>query len=180
MNKATDFCGTPEYLAPDFFNESGYGKEVDWWSLGVLIYELICGCPPFYSNSREILFNLIKAAKVSYPDDISYESIDLLKRFFVQDPKKRLGTNGAKEVKQHPFFEGIDWEAIYYKKNKPPFMPRLNKPEDTKYIHPEFLDEAPEDSYKNGESLNTQEDKFINSFDYYNKSMKHEEVQLSK
>jgi len=55
-----DFCGTPEYVAPDFFNPDGYGKEVDFWSLGVLIYELLCGCPPFYHNNREVLFQLIK------------------------------------------------------------------------------------------------------------------------
>eukprot|EP00340_Litonotus_pictus_P009583 CAMPEP_0170514602 /NCGR_PEP_ID=MMETSP0209-20121228/1181_1 /TAXON_ID=665100 ORGANISM="Litonotus pictus, Strain P1" /NCGR_SAMPLE_ID=MMETSP0209 /ASSEMBLY_ACC=CAM_ASM_000301 /LENGTH=356 /DNA_ID=CAMNT_0010798759 /DNA_START=8 /DNA_END=1078 /DNA_ORIENTATION=- len=166
-NKATDFCGTPEYLAPDFFNEKGYGKEVDWWSLGVLVYEMICGCPPFYSTNRDHLFNLIKNPQVTYPNDISVNAVDFLNKIFVSDPKKRLGTNGASEVISHPFFKDLDWEAIYSKKIKPPFMPRVSKLEETRYIHSEFLEEQPVDSYKCGDSLNSKEDKFMNTdFDY--------------
>ena len=153
-------------MAPDFFNEQGYGKEVDWWSLGVLVYEMICGCPPFYSTNREILFNMIKYANVCYPNDISSTSIDFLNKIFTIDPKKRLGSKGTDEVRNHPFFEGIDFEEIYNKKIKPPFMPRITKKEETRYIHQEFLKETPVDSYKNGDSLNTVDDKFINSFDF--------------
>lgn len=165
-NKATDFCGTPEYLAPDFFNEKGYGKEVDWWSLGVLIYEMICGCPPFYSTNREILFSLIKNPNVAYPNDISYESIDFFNKIFVADPKKRLGIKGANEIKNHIFFKEIDWDAIYNKKIKPPFMPRITKPDETRYIHNEFLDENPVDSYKIDDSINSKDDKFREDFDF--------------
>lgn len=168
-NRATDFCGTPEYLAPDFFNEKGYGKEVDWWSLGVLVYEMLCGCPPFYNQNREVLFNLIKNSKPTFPNDISHESIDFLSKIFTSDPKKRLGTNGAEEVKKHNFFKGIDWEAIYSKKIKPPFMPRLTKIDETRYVHQEFLEEHAVDSYKHGDSLNSKDDKFMSgSFDYCN------------
>jgi len=157
-------------LAPDFFSEQGYGKEVDWWSLGVLVYEMICGCPPFYNTNREVLFNMIKYAHVMYPNDISSTSIDFLRKIFTTDPKKRLGSKGADEVRNHPFFEGIDFKEIYNKKIKPPFMPRIMKKDDTKYIHQEFLKETPVDSYKHGDSLNSTEDKFMNSFDYSNKS----------
>lgn len=172
-NKATDFCGTPEYLAPDFFSNNGYGKEVDWWSLGILIYEMLCGCPPFYSPNREVLFSLIKSANVSYPNDISIESIDFLSKILVTDPRKRLGSNGAWEVKNHVFFKGMDWNAIYNKKIKPPFLPRITKKEETRYVHSEFLEEHPVDSYKIGDSLNSKEDKFMSGdFDYCNKVIK--------
>lgn len=171
-NKATDFCGTPEYLAPDFFRDNGYGKEVDWWSLGVITYEMLCGCPPFYSSNRDQLFNLIKNPHVTYPNDISPDSIDFLNKIFVSDPKKRLGHKGAKEIKEHPFFDGIDWESIYNKKIKPPFMPRVTKPDETRYVHPEFLEENAVDSYKIGDSLNSKDDKFINENFSYQKEDK--------
>jgi serine/threonine protein kinase len=166
-NKATDFCGTPEYLAPDFFQEGGYGKEVDWWSLGVLMYEMICGYPPFHNKSREKLFQMIKNPNITYPSDISPESIDFFKRIFVVNPKKRLGSNGAREIKEHVLFNGINWDDIFSMKVKPPFMPRITRPDETRYVHSEFLEEHPIDSYKTCESLNSKEDKFLgNSFDY--------------
>ena len=166
-NKATDFCGTPEYLAPDFFQEGGYGKEVDWWSLGILMYEMICGYPPFYHKSREKLFSLIKNPIVSYPSDISPESIDFFKNIFVSNPKFRLGAKGANEIKNHCFFKDINWNDILAMKVKPPFMPRVSRPDETRYIHSEFLEETAIDSYKTCESLNSKDDKFLgNSFDY--------------
>lgn len=166
-NLATDFCGTPEYLAPEFFNKEGYGKEIDWWSLGVLMYEMICGYPPFQEKSREKLFQAIKNPYVYYPSDISNESIDFFRRIFTPDPKKRIGSKGAHEIKQHIFFSSLNWEDILNKKLKPPFMPRISKPDDTKYIHSEFLDEHPRDSCQTTDSLLSKEDKFKGeSFDF--------------
>lgn len=166
-NKATDFCGTPEYLAPDFFQEGGYGKEVDWWSLGVLMYEMICGYPPFYNKNREKLFKLIKSAQVTFPNDISTLAIDFFSKIFVANPKKRLGSNGAQEIKSHPFFKDVNWDDILLMKVKPPFMPRINRPDETRYIHSEFLEEIPQDSYGHNMSLNSKEDRFLEgSFDY--------------
>lgn len=122
---------------------------------------MICGFPPFHANNREVLFNLIKKAHVSYPNDISPESIDFLSKIFVVDPKKRLGSKGAKEVKEHPFFAEMDWVAIYNKKIKPPFEPRISKKEETRYVHREFTDEDAVDSYHKGETLNSKDDKFV-------------------
>lgn len=131
---------------------------------------MICGCPPFYSQNREVLFNLIKSCKPAYPNDISPEAVDFLSKIFTPDPKKRLGANGAEEVKKHPFFKGIDWDAVCNKKIKPPFMPRVTKIDETRYVHQEFLEEQAVDSYKYGDSLNSKEDKFMSgSFDYCNK-----------
>lgn len=166
-NKAKDFCGTPEYLAPDFFNDEGYGKEIDWWSLGVLMYEMICGYPPFYDKSREKLFQMIKNPYVTYPNDISSTVIDLLKKLFVVNPKQRLGSSGASEIKSHPFFSNVNWNDVYNLKVRPPFMPRVTRPDETRYIHSEFLEENPIDSCKTCESLNSIEnDCYGSSFDY--------------
>ena len=154
-------------MAPDFFNEEGYGKEIDWWSLGVLMYEMICGYPPFQEKSREKLFQAIKNPYIYYPSDITDESIDFFKRIFVVNPKKRLGANGACELKTHPFFNNIKWDDILNMSIKPTFMPRISKPDETRYIHPEFLEEQPIDSFQTSDSLKSKEDKFMgNSFDY--------------
>ena len=131
------------------------------------MYEMICGYPPFYNKNREKLFSLIKNPVVSYPSDISDESIDFFKKIFVANPKKRLGANGAKEVKSHHFFNDINWNDIINMKVVPPFMPRISRPDETRYIHSEFLEENAMDSYKTCESLNSKDDKFLgNSFDY--------------
>lgn len=166
-NKAKDFCGTPEYLAPDFFNEEGYGKEIDWWSLGVLMYEMICGYPPFYDKNREKLFQMIRNPYVTYPSDISSTVVDLFVKIFVVNPKQRLGSGGAFEIKSHPFFLNVNWDDIYNLKVRPPFMPRVNRPDETRYIHTEFLEENPIDSCKTSESLNSLENLYYgSSFDY--------------
>ena len=113
------------------------------------------------------MFILIKNSKPAYPNDISPDSIDFLSKIFVPDPKKRLGANGAAEVKSHRFFKGMDWDAIYNKKIKPPFMPRITKKDETRYVHQEFLEEQAVDSV--GQSLNSNDDKFMSgSFDYCN------------
>ncbi len=167
FNKAKDFCGTPEYLAPEFFSDSGYSKEIDWWSLGVLIYEMVCGRPPFVAKSRETLFKMIQNPSVYYPNDISEDIVDFLNKIFIANPLLRLGHNGAEEIKNHPFFKPVNWDVIIDKKQRPPFMPRIQNLFDTKYIHQEFLDEEAIDSLRTTDCLNSKEDQFLgNSFDY--------------
>lgn len=157
-DKATSFCGTAEYLAPEVLEGVPYGKSVDWWSLGVILYELICGVPPFYNTNRDKLFKCIKNCKVTYPDDISIEAESLLRGLFLKE--KRLGTNGADEIKNHPFFEGIDWNALLEKKIRPPFIPKLNNPYDTKYIDHDFLTETNMDTLNKGSSVASKDDVF--------------------
>jgi serine/threonine kinase 38 len=127
--------GTPDYIAPEVFSQKGYGPEIDWWSLGVIIYEMLVGYPPFFSdNPTETCKKILnwKSNLVIPPETkISKEAVDLIKKL-ITDVDKRLGYNGADEVKRHPFFNGINWENI--KIHKPEFIPELSSEYDNRYF----------------------------------------------
>lgn len=116
---------------------------------------MLTGLPPFYSKDREKLFKNIKTGNIKYPVYLSNEAVNLLQNLFVRDPDNRLGTGekGVDGLKAHPFFNSIDWDAIYNKKIKPPFIPKLKSDMETKYIDPEFTNCTPTDSYNPGDSL---------------------------
>jgi protein-serine/threonine kinase len=147
-HSANSFCGTPEYLAPEIILNKGHGKAVDWWSLGAIVYEMLTGLPPFYSKDKEKLFNNIKNGNLKFPNYLSANSIHFLKSIFVEDPDFRLGSglSGTDEIKNHVFFKELDWDLLLNKKIKPPFIPRIQSNEDTKYIDNEFTNCTPIDS----------------------------------
>ena len=92
-------CGTPEYLAPEILTKAGHGKAVDFWTLGAIIYEMLTGMPPFYSQNRNELFERIKTGQLKYPQFISVAAKHLINNLLIKDPNKRLGTHGADQIK---------------------------------------------------------------------------------
>ncbi|KJK79028.1 hypothetical protein H634G_05843 [Metarhizium anisopliae BRIP 53293] len=135
------FCGTTEYLAPEvLLDESGYTKMVDFWSLGVLVFEMCCGWSPFYAEDTQQMYKNIAFGKVRFPrDTLSQEGRNFVKGLLNRNPKHRLGaTDDAEELKRHPFFADIDWDILAKKLITPPFKPKLKSETDVSYFDPEF------------------------------------------
>lgn len=135
------FCGTTEYLAPEvLLDESGYTKMVDFWSLGVLVFEMCCGWSPFYAEDTQQMYKNIAFGKVRFPrDTLSQEGRNFVKGLLNRNPKHRLGaTDDAEELKRHPFFADIDWTLLSKKLITPPFKPKLKSETDVSYFDPEF------------------------------------------
>ncbi|KAI4690403.1 hypothetical protein J4E81_007556 [Alternaria sp. BMP 2799] len=135
------FCGTTEYLAPEvLLDEHGYTKMVDFWSLGVLVFEMCCGWSPFYAEDTQQMYKNIAFGKVRFPRDaLSTEGRNFVKGLLNRNPKHRLGaTRDAEELKAHPFFADIDWEALGKKNVVPPFKPKLKGELDVSNFDPEF------------------------------------------
>ncbi|KAH7138984.1 kinase-like domain-containing protein [Dendryphion nanum] len=135
------FCGTTEYLAPEvLLDEHGYTKMVDFWSLGVLVFEMCCGWSPFYAEDTQQMYKNIAFGKVRFPRDaLSTEGRNFVKGLLNRNPKHRLGaTRDAEELKAHPFFADIDWDALAKKNVVPPFKPKLKSELDVSNFDPEF------------------------------------------
>ncbi|KAF8365990.1 kin-1, partial [Pristionchus pacificus] len=125
-------CGTPEYLAPEIILSKGYNKAVDWWALGVLIYEMAAGYPPFFADQPIQIYEKIVSGKVKFPSHFSNELKDLLKNLLQVDLTKRYGNlkNGVADIKNHKWFGSTDWIAIYQRKVEAPFLPKCRGPGD--------------------------------------------------
>lgn len=139
------FCGTTEYLAPEvLLDETGYTKMVDFWSLGVLIFEMCCGWSPFYADNTQQMYKNIAFGKVRFPKEVlSPEGRYFVKGLLNRNPKHRLGAvNDARELKAHPFFQDIDWNLLRAKNIPPPFKPHLSSETDTSNFDPEFTNES--------------------------------------
>uniref|UniRef100_A0A8C6P942 non-specific serine/threonine protein kinase n=1 Tax=Nothobranchius furzeri TaxID=105023 RepID=A0A8C6P942_NOTFU len=134
------FCGTPEYLAPEVLEDNDYGRAVDWWGLGVVTYEMMCGRLPFYNQDHEKLFELILMEEIKFPRTLSADAKSLLSGLLIKDPNKRLGggPDDAKEIMRHSFFGSVDWQDVYDKKLVPPFQPQVSSETDTRYFDEEF------------------------------------------
>eukprot|EP00823_Brevimastigomonas_motovehiculus_P005177 TRINITY_DN364_c1_g6_i1.p1 TRINITY_DN364_c1_g6~~TRINITY_DN364_c1_g6_i1.p1 ORF type:complete len:778 (-),score=258.93 TRINITY_DN364_c1_g6_i1:217-2550(-) len=126
-------CGTPDYLAPEIVTGKGHGKGVDWWTLGILIYEMLAGYPPFYDEDPMKTYSKIVQGNVNFPKEFSKEAINLIQRLLQHTPTKRLGVvqGGATLIKQHPWFSGFDWDALLHRKLKAKIIPSIKSFDDT-------------------------------------------------
>lgn len=139
-DRTSTFCGTPEFLAPEVLTDNTYTRAVDWWGLGVLIYEMLVGESPFPGDDEEEVFDSIVNDEVRYPRFLSPESISVIQKLLRKNPEKRLGAGeqDAEEVKKQKFFQETDWEALLAKKVKPPFVPSIKDPTDVSNFDEEF------------------------------------------
>uniref|UniRef100_A0A7N8XRM0 Protein kinase C n=1 Tax=Mastacembelus armatus TaxID=205130 RepID=A0A7N8XRM0_9TELE len=141
------FCGTPDYIAPEILQEMLYGPSVDWWALGVLLYEMLSGHAPFEAENEDDLFESILKEDVVYASWLSTEAVNILKAFLTKNPARRLGCvaseGGESAVTSHAFFADIDWEKLNQREIEPPFKPRIKTPEDVNNFDPDFTQEEP-------------------------------------
>ncbi len=164
--KAMSFCGTPEYLAPEIITMEGHDKNADWWSFGILLFEMLCGLPPFYVENLDKMYELIKTSSVKFPKriNLSEDAKDVIRKLLEKNPKKRLGSQkGIEEIKNHPFFASIDFDMVVHKQIKAPFIPELTNDTDVQYFDEEFTNEEVGMSYipkKNMEVIKKNQNKF--------------------
>ncbi|KAI4884758.1 hypothetical protein NFI96_012974, partial [Prochilodus magdalenae] len=139
------FCGTPDYIAPEILQEMLYGPSVDWWALGVLLYEMLSGHAPFEAENEDDLFECILNEEIIYASWLSASAVDILKAFLTKNPSRRLGCvatdGGENAIISHAFFSTIDWDKLNQRELEPPFKPRIKTPEDVNNFDPDFTQE---------------------------------------
>ncbi|KAL4608328.1 serine/threonine-protein kinase N2 isoform X1 [Arapaima gigas] len=168
-DRTSTFCGTPEFLAPEVLTETSYTRAVDWWGLGVLIFEMLVGESPFPGDDEEEVFDSIVNDEVRYPRFLSTEAISIMRRLLRRNPERRLGAGerDAEEVKKHPFFRNVDWSGLLAKKVRPPFVPIIQGREDVSNFDDEFTSEAPVlTPPREPRVLTTDEQEMFSDFDY--------------
>jgi len=126
-------CGTPEYLAPEIILSKGHGKAVDWWALGILMYEMLAGYPPFYDEDPLGIYQKILEGKIKFPWHFDRHSKDLIKKLLTADLTKRLGNlkGGAEDIKKHKWFADFNWDTMLQRQVEPPIKPDVTNDEDT-------------------------------------------------
>ncbi|CAF1442613.1 unnamed protein product [Adineta steineri] len=171
--KTSTFCGTPDYIAPEIILYQKYGKSVDWWAYGVLLFEMLAGQPPFDGEDEDELFNAITDRSVSYPKSMSFEATNFCKGLMTKNPQKRLGchaANGEREIKEHTFFRRIDWQKIEAREVQPPFKPKIASYHDTSNFDGQFTGEPFQFTPPDKELIMAIDQSEFESFPYVNKT----------
>lgn len=141
--KTSTFCGTPNYISPELLRGDEYDFSVDWWALGVLLYEMLAGKSPFdtQDSTEEALFQTILEKTIRIPRSLSVRAQNILKSFLKKDPAERLGCDpkrGFSEIKSNDFFKDIDWEQLERRQVKPPYTPPTESDRDLAHFDPDF------------------------------------------
>ncbi|ELK36998.1 Protein kinase C delta type [Myotis davidii] len=164
--KASTFCGTPDYIAPEILQGLKYSFSVDWWSFGVLLYEMLIGQSPFHGDDEDELFESIRVDTPHYPRWITKESKDILEKLLERDPAKRLGVTG--NIKTHPFFKTINWTLLEKRQVEPPFKPKVKSPGDYSNFDQDFLNEKPRLSYSDKNLIDSMDQTAFSGFSFIN------------
>lgn len=166
----SNFCGTPEYISPEIIKGVPYNHSVDWWSFGVLLYEMVVGKMPFRGNDEnELLWNVCYE-QIHYPMFLTKDLTDLLKLLLEREPTKRMGMASCKagDIYDQPFFRGINWTAIEQLKVEPPFIPEVRSRRDVQNFDSDFTESACELSPVDNETLGKIDQSQFQKFPYTN------------
>uniref|UniRef100_A0A3Q3VKJ8 Protein kinase C n=1 Tax=Mola mola TaxID=94237 RepID=A0A3Q3VKJ8_MOLML len=169
--RATTFCGTPDYIAPEILLGQKYTFSVDWWSFGVLVYEMLIGQSPFQGDDEDELFESIRSDTPHYPRWITKEAKSLLELLFERDPSRRLGVVG--DIRAHPFFRTINWPALEKREVDPPFKPKVKSPNDCSNFDREFLNEKPRLSHADKNLIDSMDQAAFTGFSFVNPKLEH-------
>lgn len=151
---------------PQILQGLKYSFSVDWWSFGVLLYEMLIGQSPFHGDDEDELFESIRVDTPHYPRWITKESKDIMEKLFERDPAKRLGVTG--NIRLHPFFKTINWILLEKRKVEPPFKPKVKSPSDYSNFDPEFLNEKPKLSFSDKNLIDSMDQTAFHGFSFVN------------
>ncbi|XP_053171103.1 protein kinase C delta type-like [Scomber japonicus] len=164
--RATTFCGTPDYIAPEILLGQKYTFSVDWWSFGVLVYEMLIGQSPFQGDDEDELFESIRSDTPHYPRWLTKEAKNMIELLFEREPSRRLGIVG--DIRAHPFFKTINWPALERREVDPPFKPKVKSPSDCSNFDREFLSEKPRLSHADKNLIDSMDQAAFAGFSFIN------------